>query len=109
MTSGRMISLTKFGVRESEKHRMERGTVRFLAVAKAADGPLECLAEVVFDEVPRPFSRGDDDGKPVLGFDAKGPCAWTGRAPRMVVASGDLAIHRPLAVPQGIVASRAPR
>jgi len=104
-----MVFLTKSDVRESGEHRAERGTVRFLAVAKAADGPLECLAEVVFDEMPHPLSRGDDDGKPVLGFDAKGPCAWTGRAPRMVVASGELAIHRPLAVPQGIVASRAPR
>ena len=33
------VPLTKFGgVRESGKHRMERGTARFLAVAKAADG-----------------------------------------------------------------------
>src|SRR4029077_3664101 len=53
--------------------------------------------------------EGAGDGKPVLGSDANGPCAWSGRAPRMVVAGGDPAIHRPLAVPQGIVASRAPR
>jgi hypothetical protein len=35
-----MVALTKFGIAISE-HRMERGTVRTLAVAKAADGPLE--------------------------------------------------------------------
>src|SRR5690348_5131638 len=88
---------------------MERGAVRFLAVAKAADGPLECFAEVVFDGAPHLLSRGGCDGKPVLRSDAKGPCAWTGRAPRMVVAGGDPAVLRPLAALQRVVASRAPR
>jgi hypothetical protein len=37
---------------------MERGAVRFLAVAKAADGPLECVVEVVFDGAPLLSSRG---------------------------------------------------
>jgi len=38
--------------------RTERGTGRFLAVAKAADGPLECHGEIVFDEAPHLLSRG---------------------------------------------------
>ena len=76
---------------------MERGTVRSLAVAKAADGPLECRAEIVFDGAPHLLSRGGCDGKPEPGPDANGPCAWIGRAPRMVMAGGDPAIHRPLA------------
>src|SRR3954469_9974993 len=103
-----MLPLTKFAIRESGE-RMERGIVRFLTVAKAADGSLECVAEVVFGGAPHLLSRGGRDGKPMLGSDANGPCAWTRRAPRMVVAGGDPAVHRPLAVPQGIVASRAPR
>src|SRR3954469_11874426 len=103
-----MLPLTKFAIRESGE-RMERGIVRFLTVAKAADGSLECVAEVVFGGAPHLLSRGGRDGKPVPGSDANGPCAWTRRAPRMVVAGGDPAVHRPLAVPQGIVASRAPR
>ena len=90
------VLLTKFGDR-SGGDRMERETVRFLAVAKAADGPLECRAEIVFDGVPHLLSRGGCDGKPVPGSDANGPCARTGRAPRMVLAGGDPAIHRPLA------------
>jgi hypothetical protein len=54
------VPLTKFGgVRESGKHRTERGTARCLAVAKAADGPLECSVEVVFDGIPHPLSRGE--------------------------------------------------
>src|SRR5204863_112351 len=38
-----------------------------------------------------------------------GPCAWSGRAPGMAVAGGDPVFLRPLAAPQGVVASRAPR
>src|SRR6201989_3560836 len=53
--------------------------------------------------------EGAADGKPVRGFDANGPCAWSGRTPRMVVASGDLAVHWSLAALSGVVASRAPR
>ena len=63
--SGRMwkqkVLLTKFGDRPGGG-RMERGTVRFLAVAKAADGPLECRAEIVFDGAPHLLSRGGCDG-----------------------------------------------
>jgi hypothetical protein len=92
------VLLTKFGDRLGGD-RTERGTVRFLAVAKAADGPLECRAEIVFCGAPHLLSRGECDGKPVLGFDANGPGAWIGRAPRMVVAGGDPAVHRPLAAP----------
>ncbi len=55
------VLLTKFGDR-SGGYRMERGTVRFLAVAKAADGPLECRAEIVFDGAPHLLSRGDATG-----------------------------------------------
>ena len=63
--SGRMwkqkVLLTKFGDRPG-RDRMERGTVRFLAVAKAADGPLECRDEIVFDAAPHLLSRGGCDG-----------------------------------------------
>jgi hypothetical protein len=55
------VLLTKFGDRESGD-RAERGTVRFLAVAKAADGPLECRDGVVFDAAPHLLSRGACDG-----------------------------------------------
>jgi hypothetical protein len=95
----RIIFLTKLGVREGGAHRAERGAARSLAVAKAADGPLECLARSSFARRRTPSRGGAADGKPVLGFDAKGPCAWTGRAPRMMVAGGEPAIHRPLRGP----------
>jgi hypothetical protein len=42
----------------SGKGRVERGAARCLAVVKAADGPLECSVEVVFDGIPHPLSRG---------------------------------------------------
>jgi hypothetical protein len=59
-----MVGLTKFGDGDS-RNRMERGTARFLAVARAADGSLECFAGVVFDRAPLLLSRGGSDGKPV--------------------------------------------
>src|SRR5260370_24536594 len=65
--------------------------------------------EVVFAGIPHPLSRGDCRRETVLGSDANGPCAWIGRAPRMVVAGGDPAFHWPFAAPSGVVASRAPR
>jgi hypothetical protein len=55
------VLLTKFGDRLGGD-RAERGTVRFLAVAKAADGPLECRDEIVFDAAPHLLSRGACDG-----------------------------------------------
>jgi len=60
ITARQMVLLTKLGCSAmSGKGRAERGAVRCLAVAKAADGPLECLAEIVFDEAPPPLSRGE--------------------------------------------------
>jgi hypothetical protein len=55
------VLLTKFGDRFGG-NRMERGTARFLAVAKAADGSLECRGEIVFDAAPHLLSRGECDG-----------------------------------------------
>src|SRR5205085_5082082 len=56
-TPGRMLLLTKFGDRESG-HRTERGTARFLAVAKAADGPLEYFANSSSRGTAPPLERG---------------------------------------------------
>src|SRR5215472_363903 len=56
-----------------------------------------------------PSREGSADGKPVLGSDANDPCAWNGRAPKMVVMGGDPVVHWPFAAPSGVVASRAPR
>src|SRR5436309_11585414 len=83
------------------KGRAERGIVRCLAVAKAADGPLECFAKSSSTRRRTPSREGAADGKLVLGSDANGPCAWSERAPQMVVASGDLAVHWPLAALRG--------
>jgi hypothetical protein len=54
-----MVLLTKLGVDAiARTSGGVEGPQGCLAVAKAADGPLECFDEVVFDETPHLLSRG---------------------------------------------------
>src|SRR5262245_37578596 len=104
-----MVALTKFGARDERIIGWREGPQGSSRWRKLLMDLGRAPAKSSSTERRTSSREGVADGKPVPGSDANGPCAWNGRAPRMVTAGGDPAIHRPLAALQRVVASRAPR
>lgn len=100
---GRRFLSTKRGGRITR-----RGTERFLAVAKAAEGFSECPANSS-DGTMRPLREGGAGRKKRPGTRCGKSMRMDGLHPRMVMASGDLATSLALRGPSRATLDRAPR